>query len=168
MDNDDLLEVHPYFKEIAKTEGFYSDDLMRTIAKKGTLHGIDGIPEHIKKVFVTAHDVDPEYHIRMQAAFQRYTDNAVSKTVNFPNAATRDDVKKVYWLAYTLGCKGVTIYRDGSRDIQILSTVKETKKEAPLGKEKAEITGNEADFQSSKTCEIRFENGQLISDCGTE
>ncbi len=121
MDNDELPEVHPYFREIAVREGFYSEELMKEIARKGSLHDIEGIPEHIREVFVTAHDVTPEYHIRMQAAFQQNTDNAVSKTVNFANSATREDVRDVYLLAYKLGCKGVTIYRDGSRDTQVLN-----------------------------------------------
>lgn len=120
MDNDELIQIDPYFEEVAKREGFYSGELMRKIAKEGSLHNIPEVPEHIKKVFVTAHDVSPIYHIRMQSAFQSYTDNAVSKTVNFPNSATKQDVAEVYTLAYKLGCKGVTIYRDGSRDEQVL------------------------------------------------
>jgi len=121
MDNDELVEVHPYFKEVAIKRGFYSDELMRKIAARGSIQGMEEIPEDVRRVFVTAHDVSPEYHVRMQAAFQEYTDNAVSKTVNFPNSATVEDVRKVYWLAYELGCKGVTIYRDGSREGQVLS-----------------------------------------------
>ncbi len=121
MDNDRLIEVHPYFEQVAKERGFYSRSLMEQIAKKGTLHGIDGIPADVTRVFVTAHDITPEYHIRMQSAFQEYTDNAVSKTVNFPKAATKDDVRAAYDLAYSLGLKGVTIYRDGSRQGQVLS-----------------------------------------------
>ncbi|MFO7154115.1 MAG: vitamin B12-dependent ribonucleotide reductase [Caldicoprobacter oshimai] len=121
MDNDELVEVHPYFKEVAIKRGFYSDELMRKIAARGSIQGMEEIPEDVRRVFVTAHDVSPEYHVRMQAAFQEYTDNAVSKTVNFPNSATVEDVRKVYWLAYELGCKGVTIYRDGSRESQVLS-----------------------------------------------
>ncbi|MFS8501603.1 MAG: ribonucleotide reductase N-terminal alpha domain-containing protein [Caldicoprobacter sp.] len=121
MDNDQLVEVHPYFKEVAIKRGFYSDELMRKIAAHGSIQGMEEIPEDVRRVFVTAHDVSPEYHVRMQAAFQEYTDNAVSKTVNFPNSATVEDVRKVYWLAYELGCKGVTIYRDGSREGQVLS-----------------------------------------------
>ena len=120
MDNDSLPEVHPYFGQIAQERGFYTEELMRKIAQKGTLHGIEEVPDDVRRVFVTAHDISPEYHIRMQAAFQKYTDNAVSKTVNFPNSATRDDVKNVYDLAFDLNCKGVTIYRDGSRDQQVL------------------------------------------------
>ena len=136
MDNDELPEVHPYFKEVAVKRGFYSDELMRKIAAHGSIHDMEEIPEDVRRVFVTAHDVSPEYHVRMQAAFQEYTDNAVSKTVNFPNSATIDDVRTVYWLAYELGCKGVTIYRDGSRDVQVLSV--KPKKEDEAKKEKGE------------------------------
>ena len=120
MDDDELPQVDPYFAEVAKREGFYSDALMRRIAKEGTLAHIDEVPEHVKRVFVTAHDISPKYHIRMQSAFQRHTDNAVSKTVNFRNEATREEVAEVFMLAYKLGCKGVTIYRDGSRSGQVL------------------------------------------------
>ncbi len=121
MDDDKLLEIHPYFEKVAKDRGVYSRALMEQIAKKGTLHGIDGIPADVVRVFVTAHDITPEYHIRMQSAFQEFTDNAVSKTVNFPKTATRDDVRAAYDLAHSLGLKGVTIYRDGSRQGQVLS-----------------------------------------------
>ncbi|MEK6589270.1 MAG: vitamin B12-dependent ribonucleotide reductase [Nitrospinota bacterium] len=122
MDKDELVEVHPIFSQIAKEREFYSDKLMKEIAKKGHICNMPEIPEDICKIFVTAHNISPEWHIRMQAAFQKYTDNAVSKTVNFKTSATQDDVKKVYMLAYKSGCKGVTIYRDGSRDEQVLST----------------------------------------------
>ena len=121
MDNDKLVEVHPYFESYAHQNGFYSKALMQTIAQKGTLHGIAEIPGQVQKVFVTAHDISPEYHIRMQSAFQESTDNAVSKTVNFAQSATKEDVRAAYDLAYTLGLKGVTIYRDGSRQGQVLS-----------------------------------------------
>ncbi len=120
MDNDALPQVDPYFEKVARDEGFYSEALMRRIAKEGTLAHIPEVPEHVKKVFVTAHDISPIDHIRMQAAFQQHTDNAVSKTVNFTHDATREDVAEVYMLAYRLGCKGVTIYRDGSRSEQVL------------------------------------------------
>lgn len=120
-EGDELVEVNPFFEEVARAEGFYSDDLMRRIAEKGTLQDFSEIPEKVKKVFVTAHDIAPEEHIKMQAAFQKYTDNAVSKTVNFGHDATTEDVEKVYLLAFKLGCKGVTIYRDRSREAQVLN-----------------------------------------------
>ena len=131
MDRDSLPQADAYFEEVAKLEGFYSSDLMRRIAQEGTLAHIDEVPDHIKRVFVTAHDISPEYHIRMQAAFQKYTDNAVSKTVNFSSEATREEVATVYRLAYSLGCKGVTIYRDGSRNEQVLTVGTGSAKEAP-------------------------------------
>jgi len=131
MDNDQLTEVHPYFLQVAKERGFYSEELMKKIAEQGTLEGIDEVPEDVKEVFVTAHDISPEYHIRMQAAFQKHTDNAVSKTVNFKHDATIEDVAEVYNLAFDLGCKGVTIYRDGSRDSQVLNIGKVNTKEQP-------------------------------------
>lgn len=121
MDNDELVEVHPEFESIAKERGFYSKELMKKIAKKGNLCGIPGIPEDVCRLFVTAHDITPAWHIKMQSVFQRYTDNAVSKTVNFPHDATVEDVSDVYMQAYHMGCKGVTIYRDGSREEQVLS-----------------------------------------------
>ncbi|MCK5912601.1 MAG: vitamin B12-dependent ribonucleotide reductase, partial [Desulfuromusa sp.] len=121
LDNNKLIEVHPLFEKIAKQRGFYSEDLMQEIAEKGTIQDIDAIPADIRRIFVTSHDITPKDHVLMQAAFQRHTDNAVSKTVNFCQDATRDDVATVYRLAYKEGCKGVTIYRDGSRDMQVLS-----------------------------------------------
>ena len=127
MDNDELLEIHPYFEEVMKERGLYSKELMSKIAQEGTIAHLEEIPKDIRDIFVTAHDITPEYHIRMQAAFQKYTDNAVSKTVNFPREATQEDVRMVYQLAYELGLKGVTIYRDGSRDAQVLNIGKVNK-----------------------------------------
>ena len=121
MDNDRLMEVNPHFAVAAKEGGFYSDELMNEIAARGSIHGMESIPPEIRRTYVTAHDVTPEWHIRMQAAFQKYTDNAVSKTVNLPRDATVEDVRKIYDLAYDLQCKGVTIYRDGSKENQVLS-----------------------------------------------
>ncbi len=120
--DDVLIETHPIFEEIAKKRGFYSEELMEKVAKTNSIQHMDEIPEDVKKIFVTAHDIAPEWHIKMQAAFQKSVDNAVSKTVNFKNSATVDEVKKVFNLAYKLNCKGVTIYRDGSRSEQVLST----------------------------------------------
>jgi len=121
MDNDELLEVNSLFKDIATREGFCSEELLRKIAQEGSVQGIEGIPEKWRRIFITAHDITPEWHVRIQAAFQKYTDNAVSKTVNFAHSATKEEVEKVYLLAYELGCKGVTIYRDGSRTEQVLN-----------------------------------------------
>jgi ribonucleoside-diphosphate reductase alpha chain len=121
LDDDEMLEVYPYFDEVARREGFFSDALMSRVADEGSVRHIDEVPDVWRRVFATAHDVTPEWHIKLQAAFQAATDNAVSKTVNFPNQATVDDVEKVYLLAFRSGCKGVTIYRDGSREEQVLN-----------------------------------------------
>jgi ribonucleoside-diphosphate reductase alpha chain len=121
MDNDKLAEVNPHFEAVAKREGFYSEALIEAIAGSGTIAHMEDIPDAVKQVFVTAHDISPEWHLRMQAAFQKHTDNAVSKTVNLARDATVEDVRKIYDLAWELGCKGVTIYRDGSKENQVLS-----------------------------------------------
>lgn len=131
LDGDQLAEVNPLFEEIAKREGVYSDELMQRVAKSGNLGDIEDIPKRLKRVFVTSHDIAPEWHVRMQAAFQRHTDNAVSKTVNFPHDATRDDVAHAYMMAYREGCKGITIYRDRSRENQVLRIAEETQIEGP-------------------------------------
>ena len=136
MDGTHLIETNQILKDRLEQAGLYSEELMQQIVEQGSLAHVDGIPEDIKRVFVCAHDVSPIWHVKMQAAFQEHTDNAVSKTVNFPNAATREDVAEVYRLAYTLGCKGTTIYRDGSRDEQVLNIgkVNDGKAEAPAGR----------------------------------
>ncbi len=139
LDNNILVEVNPIFEEIARKRGFHSQELMKRIAEHGTIRDMAEIPEDIRAIFVTAHDITPEIHIEMQAAFQRHTDNAVSKTVNFPNGATVEDVEKVYRLACQLDCKGVTIYRDGSRDEQVLSTGKKEEKAAPAAEDKKAV-----------------------------
>lgn len=110
-----MLEINRLFEAIAKDRGFYRNDLIREIAKRGSIQDIGGIPEDIKRIFVTALDISPEWHVRMQAAFQNHTDNAVSKTVNLPPDATREDVKNVFLLAYKLKCKGITVYRYGCK-----------------------------------------------------
>jgi ribonucleoside-diphosphate reductase alpha chain len=117
---DGMLEINKLFEEIVKEKGFYSKELITEIAKCGSIQDIEGIPGDIKRVFVTALDISPEWHVRMQAAFQKYTDNATSKTVNLPSDATWGDVKKVFLLAYKLNCKGITVYRYGSKE-QVLS-----------------------------------------------
>lgn len=127
MEGTKLIDVNPYFEKIAKERGFWSRDLMERVAEKGSIQDFEEIPDDIKTIFVTAHDISPLEHVRMQAAFQKYVDNAVSKTVNFPNKATPKDVEEVYMLAYKLGCKGVTVYRDGSREQQVLTKGKKEK-----------------------------------------
>ncbi len=121
LDGTQFIEVNPVLKDVLIKRGLYSEELMHKISQQGTLAHMVEIPEDIKRVFVCSHDIAPAYHIKMQAAFQRHTDNAVSKTVNFPNQATKEEVKEVFMLAYKLDCKGVTIYRDGSRDNQVLN-----------------------------------------------
>jgi ribonucleoside-diphosphate reductase alpha chain len=134
LDNDQLVEVNPLFEAMAKRFDFYSPELMKLVAKRGSVRGIEDIPEHIQQLFATAHDIVPEYHVKIQAAFQEFTDNAVSKTVNLPNEASQEDVAKAFWEAYRTGCKGITIYRDGSRSGQVL-TIKKTEEEQKGGQQ---------------------------------
>jgi len=141
MEGTKLIEVNPYFEKVAKERGFWSRELMERIASSGSIRDFEEIPEEIREVFLTAHDITPEDHIRMQASFQKYVDNAVSKTVNFPHDATPDDVRKVYLLAYELGCKGVTVYRDGSREEQVLSTGKTKALRTDHGVNETNLTG---------------------------
>ncbi|HMG18600.1 MAG TPA: response regulator SirA, partial [Gemmatimonadales bacterium] len=122
-----MPDVNEDFVGIAKREGWYSDDLMKKIAEAGHIH-FDAVPQKWQRVFVTAHDVTPEWHIQMQAAFQEFTDSAISKTCNFANDATEEYVEQIYRYAYELGCKGVTVYRDGARENQVLSTGSTAKK----------------------------------------
>ncbi len=133
MDDDELLYVNKFFERDLKVSGLYSRELMEKVAKTSSIQEMENIPEEIKNYYVTAHDIDPECHIKMQAAFQKHTDNAVSKTVNFPNSATVDDIRTVYMHAYKTGCKGVTVYRDGSRSVQVLS-IKKTEPPSEPGK----------------------------------
>ena len=135
MDNTRLVEGNPFFEAVARKEGFYSPALMDRLANSGTLQNMDSeVPQWAKRLFVTSHDITPEWHVRMQAACQKDTDNAVSKTINFPHSATVQDIGDGYMLAYELGCKGITIYRDGSKDNQVLSP----------GLERSEGTGDTA------------------------
>lgn len=142
----ELIEVNPIFEEVAKREGFYSEATMKKVAEHGSAVGIKEIPVKWQKIFMTAHDITPEWHMKMQAAFQKYTDNAVSKTINYSNDATIEDVKEGYMLAYKLNCKGTTIYRSGSKQLQILNVgVKKDKKDGERMKteekvEKTELT----------------------------
>jgi ribonucleoside-diphosphate reductase alpha chain len=121
MEGTRLLEVNPVFEQIARERGFYSKELMEKIAQTGTLRGISEIPEDVARIMVTDWDIEPEWHVRMQAVFQKYSDNSVSKTVNLPAEATPDDIRRIYTLAYDLKCKGITIYRYGSKKEQVLT-----------------------------------------------
>lgn len=121
MDGDKLIYVNKWFQNALEKEGILSQELLEKVSQHGSISDFVEIPEHIKAVFQTAHDISPEWHIRMQAAFQKFTDNAVSKTINFPNSATVQDIQIAYEQAYQLGCKGVTVYRDGSRENQVLT-----------------------------------------------
>ena len=118
-----MPDVNPDFVRVAQEQGWYSEDLMERIAAEGHIH-FDEVPEEVQRVFVTSHDIAPEWHVRMQAAFQHHVDSAISKTTNFPFEATEEQVREIYELAFRLGCKGVTVYRDGSRPMQVLSTGK--------------------------------------------
>jgi len=151
-----MPDVNEDFVAIARREGWYSDDLVKRIAEAGHIH-FDEVPQKWQRVFVTAHDVTPEWHIRMQAAFQEHTDSAISKTCNFPNEATESDVEQIYRLAFKLRCKGVTVYRDGAREGQVLSTGSTAKKvqdqaaPAPAaadGRELAEARGRIAELET--------------------
>ena len=144
MDNDALPQANPAFEEALKRAGCHSPEIIARVAAEGTCRHIEEIPQAIRDVFVTAHDISPEAHIRMQAAFQRHTDNAVSKTVNFINSATRQDVAEVFRLAWQLDCKGVTIYRDGSRYAQVLYVGKKDEAPSPADEIEAETPDYEA------------------------
>ncbi len=137
MDNTKLVEGYTYFEAVAKNEGFYSDELMERLAEKGSLETLD-VPQWVKEVFRTSHDIDPEWHVKMQGAIQQHTDNSVSKTINFPHNATVEDVAEAYMLAYELGLKGITVYRDGSKAGQVLSTGETGQSASDLGEVMAE------------------------------
>lgn len=121
MGGTELVEVNPLFEKTAKERGFYSEALMRTIAERGSVHGLLEVPQDVQRLFVSAHDVHFSYHVRMQAAFQAHCDNAVSKTINFPAQATIGEVRDAYLLAWESGLKGITVYRDTSRESQVLN-----------------------------------------------
>jgi len=123
-----MPDVNEDFVRLAREQGWHSDELMERIAEEGNIH-FDEVPEEVQRVFVTSHDIPPEWHVRMQAAFQEHVDSAISKTTNFSKEATEEDVREIYELAFRLGCKGVTVYRDGSRPHQVLSTGKTGKEE---------------------------------------
>ncbi len=129
MDGERLVEVNPYFENALRDAGLDSAALREAVAASGSVQNMDTLPKQLRDVFVTAMDIDPVWHLRMQAAFQRHTDNAVSKTVNLPNSATKEDIYAIYWMAYEEGCKGVTVYRDGCKSVQVLATGEGQKKQ---------------------------------------
>ena len=144
-----MPDVNADFVRIAKAQGWYSDELMERIATEGHIH-FEEVPEAVQRVFVTAHDITPEWHVRMQAAFQEHTDSAISKTTNFPHEATEAEVRAIYELAYELNCKGVTVYRDGCRPMQVLSTGKTGKKEeAPAAVEVEALSAVTAELEQA-------------------
>ncbi|HEV7681367.1 MAG TPA: adenosylcobalamin-dependent ribonucleoside-diphosphate reductase [Pyrinomonadaceae bacterium] len=157
--SDRLLFVHPLFEHYAIEHEFYSESLIAKVSTNGSLHDIPGVPPEARKLFVTAHDIAPEWHVRMQAAFQKHIDAAVSKTINFPHSATVADVEQTYLMAYELGCKGITIYRDGSRERQVLTT-------------QSEATGEPSTLAAASEVERALPENQLLSknmcpDCGS-
>jgi len=125
LDGEKLMEIEPSFEYIARRRGFYSQDLMEKIAKGESIQRMEEIPQDVKEIFKTALEIEPITHVKMQAAFQEFTDNAVSKTINLSNKAKIEDVKEAFLSAYKLGCKGITVYRDGSRKVQVLTVEKE-------------------------------------------
>ena len=140
--NTELVEVNNLFKKIARQKKFYSKSLMKQISETGGIDGLSGVPKDIKEIFKVSHEIDFVSHIKMQAAWQKYIDAAVSKTINMPNSATPDDVRDAYVLAYELGCKGVTVYRDGSKNRQVLNTGTSNLVSKPLADDKRKWVGN--------------------------
>ncbi|MBE3033912.1 MAG: TSCPD domain-containing protein, partial [Actinobacteria bacterium] len=161
LDDDRMVEGHPYFEQVARQRGFFSDELMKQIAEVGSVRHLDGVPADVQQVFATAHDITPEWHVKLQAAFQKSTDNAVSKTVNFPNEATSDDVENVYLLAFRSGCKGVTTYRDGSREEQVLNVGQSKNK-----RERDPAAGGIATTRPSRPQLLSGETQRMDTGCG--
>ena len=158
-----MVEINPLFEEIARERGFYTAELMEKIAQSGSVQEMEEVPPDVQRVFVTAHDISPEWHIRMQAAFQKYTENAVSKTVNFPHSATEEDVASVFRLAYELGCKGVTVYRDGSRETQVLNKgdTKDPRKEVKIARETEKLPRPRPELTVGGTVKVTTGCGSL-------
>ena len=157
LDKTEMLEVNPHFKKYAIEKGFYSDDLMKKIAETGSLSHIENISDTTKEIFMTAHDISPYWHVKMQSAFQFHTDNAVSKTVNFVENATKEDIEKTYLLAYENNLKGITVYRNNSRQFQPMNNIK--------SEEKKEVAETSTTFDYNPTGEIRTVK---CPECGNE
>lgn len=158
-----FVYVNRHFEAIAKQRGFYSKALMKKIVEQGTLQGLDEVPEDIQKVFVISHDIKPEWHIRMQGAFQKHVDNAISKTINFHNKATPKEVEEGYLLAWESGCKGCTVYRDGSRMNQVLN-IKEVNKEKEEEQEKLETEEKQEEIKPA----VALEKPELVQEAVAE
>ena len=139
LNGEELIEVNDVFKDVTEESGLYSEELMHEIAEKGTLHDIENIPDAIKDIFVTSHDISPEWHVKMQGVFQKHCDSSISKTINLPADATRDDVEKVYSQAWRANCKGITVYRDGCRNMQPMS-LKEKESEVKQNIDRVEVS----------------------------
>jgi len=157
MDGTELIYTNKYFEKEAREKGFFSEELMRDIARVGSIQNIEGIPEETKRVFVTAQDIAPEWHIRIQSEFQKFIDSAVSKTINFPHHATTRDIEGSYVMAYKAGCKGITVYRDGSRDNQVLNIgevkgKKETEREHQAIKAQANAHKSKSQIKQEGKC----------------
>ena len=165
MDGTEMLEVNPIFKEYAIKHGFYSEDLMKEISKTGSVAHVDKVPADAKKIFVTAHDVSPYWHVKMQAAFQLHTDNAVSKTVNFEEHATREDIEQAYVLAYENNLKGITVYRNNSRQFQPMN-LDSKKSEAQVEAEKSMKTVSEPEKKAEVTNPIKEEKTENYNPTG--
>lgn len=165
LGGEELLYVYEKFEEELKKKGLYSEELMTEVGRAGSVSHLSEIPFQIRKIFVVSYDISPEWHVKMQAAFQKYTDNAVSKTVNFPNNATIEDVEKVYMLAYKLGCKGVTIYRDRSRAAQVLNIDREGRI-LKAQKESKEIGAEEMLGYPPELSRIPEEKNGICPQCG--
>jgi ribonucleoside-diphosphate reductase alpha chain len=167
LDNKEFVYVNKYFESEAKKRGFYSEELMYKIAREGSIQHLDEVPDDVKKLFVTTHEIDTQWHVKMQAAFQKYVHNAVSKTINMPNNATIDDVKKAYLDAYEMGCKGLTVYREGSRQFEVLTKGTKTKTE----EEKKDIKQTIQKLIAKKTpddeCPVCHSKMQRVEGCFT-
>ncbi len=138
LGGEEMTEINPHFEERMKKEGIYSKELTDKVKGRASIQDMQEIPENIRKIFVAAHDVKPENHVRIQAAFQKYVDNSVSKTINFPQDATQEEIKKAYFLAWESGCKGITVFRSGAKKSQVIETDREQDKKQPEKTEKVE------------------------------
>ena len=155
-----MVEISPIFETVAREQGFYSEGLMDRIAKDGTLAHIDGVPENVKHVFVCAHDISPEWHVRMQAGFQTHCDASISKTINFPHDASVQDVETIYQMAYKLRCKGVTVYRDGCRSEQPMALKDSEKRTSTSGATSPQPAGAPAEAKASESArEVKVKMG---------